>query len=61
MRASELLGMHYTTVWNMMHKIREAMAVKVEREMLSGFVEIDDAFYGGRTKGKAGRALNNKR
>ena len=27
----------------------------------AGFVEIDDAFYGGKTKGKQGRALNNKR
>lgn len=61
MRASNLLGMHYTTVWNMMHKIREAMTQKMDHEMLSGFVEIDDAFYGGRTKGKTGRALQNKR
>ena len=60
-RASNLLDMHYTTVWNMMHKIREAMSQRLEAEMLSGFVEIDDAFYGGRTKGKSGRALNNKR
>lgn len=60
-RAADLLGMHYTTVWNMMHKVREAMSKKIEREMLSGFVEIDDAFYGGRTKGKPGRALQNKR
>lgn len=60
-RAANLLGMHYTTVWNMMHKVREAMAMRIEREMLSGFVEIDDAFYGGKTKGKPGRALQNKR
>jgi len=61
MRATNLLEMHYTTVWNMMHKIREAMSQKLEHEMLSGFVEIDDAFYGGKTKGKSGRALQNKR
>jgi hypothetical protein len=61
MRAAALLGMHYTTVWNMMHKVREAMALKAEHEMLSGFVEIDDAFYGGKTVGKPGRALNNKK
>lgn len=60
-RAANLLGMHYTTVWNMMHKVREAMTKKLEHEMLSGFVEIDDALYGGRIKGKPGRALQNKR
>ena len=60
-RASNLLGMHYTTVWNMMHKVREAMTKKLERDMLSGFVEIDDAFYGGRIQGKPGRALQNKK
>jgi transposase-like protein len=60
-RAAELLDMHYTTVWNLMHKIREAMATKQDHELLSGFVEIDDAFFGGKTKGKPGRALNNKR
>ncbi len=44
-----------------MHKVREAMTLKLEHEMLSGFVEIDDALYGGRIKGKPGRALQNKR
>jgi transposase-like protein len=61
MRAAELLGMHYTTVWNMMHKIREAMGGKMERESLSGFVEIDDAFFGGHSPGKRGRPLNGKK
>ena len=60
-RAANLLDMHYTTIWNMMHKIREAMTQKMEHEMLSGFVEIDDAFYGGKTRGKRGRPRNNKR
>ncbi|MBX3152892.1 hypothetical protein KF728_22220 [Candidatus Obscuribacterales bacterium] len=53
--------MHYTTVWNMMHKIREAMGSKMERETLSGFVEIDYAFFGGRSSGKPGRALSDKK
>ena len=61
MRAAELLDMHYTTVWNMMHKIREAMGSKMERETLSGFVEIDDAFFGGRSSGKPGRTLSDKK
>ena len=61
MRAAALMDMHYTTVWNMMHKIREAMGAKLDHERLSGSVEIDDAFFGGRSKGKPGRALNNKK
>lgn len=54
MRASNLLGMHYTTVWNMMHKVRFAMGQRLENQMLSGFVEIDDAFIGGKTRRKPG-------
>jgi ISXO2-like transposase domain/Transposase zinc-ribbon domain len=61
MRASTLLGMHYTTVWFIMHKLREAMADRLEGPMLSGFVEIDDAFFGGKSPGKPGRATATKR
>ncbi len=60
-RAAALLGMHYTTVWNMMHKVRFAMGQRQENQMLSGLVEIDDAFFGGKSKGKSGRALGNKK
>jgi hypothetical protein len=42
-RAAMLLGMHYATVWFMMHKIREAMASRLEASLLAGYVEIDDA------------------
>lgn len=51
-RASEVLGMHYTTVWGMMHKIREAMKNRMEGRMLAGYVEVDDAFFGGKSKRK---------
>lgn len=61
MRAANLLGMHYTTVWNMMHKIREAMTTTIENDMLSGYVEIDDAFFGGKTKGRRGRPYAGKK
>ena len=60
-RAAALLGMHYTTVWNMMHKIRFAMGNRQENQLLSGLVEIDDAYFGGKSKGKFGRALSNKK
>jgi len=61
MRAANLLGMHYTTVWNLMHKLREAMADRLEGPMLSGFVEIDDAFFGGKSRKKRGRGASNKK
>lgn len=57
LRAAKLLNMHYTTVWFVMHKLREAMADRLEGPMLAGFVEVDDAFFGGRSKGKPVEAL----
>lgn len=59
-RAAELLEMHYATVWFMMHKLRVAMGNRLEGRMLSGLVEIDDAFFGGKTKGKSGRGATGK-
>ena len=55
MRASDLLGMHYTTVWNLMHKIRIAMADRSKNQLLSGYVEIDAAYFGGKGKKKFGK------
>ena len=52
MRAAKLLGMHYTTVWNMMHKLREAMADRLNGPLLSGYVEIDEAYFGGKSRRK---------
>lgn len=59
-RAAELLEMHYATVWFMMHKLRVAMGNRLDGRTLSGLVEIDDAFFGGKTKGKTGRGANGK-
>lgn len=60
MRAADLLGMHYTTVWNLMHKLRIAMADRLDGALLSGYVEIDDAFFGGKSRKKRGRGTNKK-
>lgn len=59
-RAAELLEMHYATVWFMMHKLRVAMGNRLVGRTLSGLVEIDDAFFGGKTKGKVGRGAAGK-
>jgi hypothetical protein len=61
MRASNLLNMHYTTVWNLMHKLRIAMEERLEGPLLSGYVEIDDAFFGGKSRKKRGRGATNKK
>lgn len=61
MRAAALLDMHYTTVWNLMHKLRIAMEDRLSGAMLAGFVEIDDAFFGGKARKKRGRAASNKK
>jgi hypothetical protein len=60
-RAAELLGMHYTTVWTMMHKVREAMTLKMQNDRLSGSVEVDDAFFGAKGRNKRGRSRGNKK
>lgn len=46
----------YQTAWTMLHRFRRAM-VMPERARLSGTVEVDDMFVGGRNKpGMAGRS-----
>ena len=43
----------YETAWAWLHKLRRAM-VRPDRELLTGVVELDQSFLGGRTTGKAG-------
>lgn len=54
-----VLEVTYKTAWKMGHKIRELMDFKGERP-LHGTVEIDEALFGGVTKGKRGWAADNK-
>lgn len=42
----------YETVWLMAHKIRKAMADRDKRYRLSGLVEMDEGYFGGKAKGK---------
>jgi len=44
----------YHTAWTWMHKLRVAM-VRPGRDRLSGLVEVDETFVGGRSPGKVGR------
>lgn len=43
----------YETAWAWLHKLRRAM-VRPERDLLSGVVEVDQIYVGGRSTGKPG-------
>jgi transposase-like protein/predicted RNA-binding Zn-ribbon protein involved in translation (DUF1610 family) len=60
MRLSKQLELGYKTAWAMLHKIRKAMAQRDSEYNLSGFIEMDDAFFGGAAKGRRGRGAANK-
>lgn len=51
-RIAKQLGMHYATVWFMLHRLRFAMATREENLTLAGYIEMDEAFFGGRSKNK---------
>ena len=50
------LGVTYKTAWRMGHKIHEQMDRGEVKSLLSGHVEIDEAYVGGKRPGKRGRA-----
>lgn len=55
-----LLGMsRYKTVWTWLHKIRVAM-VRPDGDALSGIVEVDETYIGGKKSGKRGRGAAGK-
>ncbi len=55
-----VLGMsRYETVWIWLHKLRTAM-VRPGRDRLSGLVEVDEAYIGGKHEGKRGRGAAGK-
>jgi transposase-like protein len=56
----KILGLgSYRTAWTWLHKLRRAM-VRPGRDKLSGYVEVDDAYIGGKSEGKRGRGSENK-
>jgi len=57
MMVSRELGIRYETAWLMCHKLRHALTESRTDFLLDDFVEVDEAFYGGRKqKGICGRA-----
>lgn len=54
-RLSRQLGMNYPTAWFMLQRLRIAMATRDESLTLAGYIELDEAFFGGRSKSKRNR------
>lgn len=60
MGLKQVLGLNrYETVWIWLHKLRTAM-VRPDRDCLSGIVEIDETYIGGKKAGKRGRGAIGK-
>ena len=57
-RLAEQLGMYQKTVWNILHKIRHAMAKRDEAILLAGLIELDGMFVGSEAR-KMGRKHKN--
>ncbi len=53
------IGVSYKTAWYLTHRIRAAMA-QVAKPKLSGTVEIDETFHGGKVRGKGRGYRGNK-
>lgn len=49
----------YHTAWEWLHKLRRAM-VRPGRDLLSGTVEVDETYVGGKKSGKRGRGAAGK-
>lgn len=56
LKLAKELGMHYDTVWNQVHKIRDAMRARDQHISLAGFIELDEAVIGREARKAAGPA-----
>ena len=61
MELMRMLGASYPAVWRLKHKLMQVMLEREEKTLLSGRVELDDAYLGGEEHGgKRGRGSENK-
>src|ERR1700674_4937438 len=51
---SRALGVQYRTAWYLAHRIRKAM-VDADRPKLTGIVEVDETYIGGKHRGHKGK------
>lgn len=58
--AAVLVGVNRHTATLYFHKLREVIAHHIEQDngdMMSGKIELDESYFGGRRKGKRGRGV----
>lgn len=60
LRLSKLIGVSWPTARLMLTKLREAMGDRDSIYRLSDWIEVDDAFVGGKRAGKRGRGAEGK-
>ncbi len=60
LRLTKLIGVSWVTAQRMLRKLRIAMGDQNELYKLTGTIELDDAFIGGRHAGKRGRGAEGK-
>lgn len=54
------LGLHYSTAWTLLHKLRRSLSSQGEHP-LGGVVEVDETYYGGKGSSESGgRSLSNE-
>lgn len=57
---SRQLGISYNSTWLMKHKLMQVMKERESTKPLAGLIQLDDAFWGGRRRGKRGRGARGK-
>jgi hypothetical protein len=57
---SRQLGISYNSTWLMKHKLMQVMKERESARPLRGLIQLDDAFWGGRRRGKRGRGAKGK-
>jgi len=60
LRLTKLIGVSWLTAQRMLRKLRIAMGDQNSRYKLTGTIELDDAFVGGKRAGKRGRGAEGK-
>ncbi len=59
--ASSLIGVNKTTASYYFHRLRQVIAVNNDNtDLFSGEIEVDESYFGGKRKGKRGRAAAGK-
>ncbi len=55
------IGVSYNTAWKLQHKIMQVMKERDDVKPLSGFIQLDDVYWGGESRGgKRERGSANK-